>query len=159
MSSVDVETRRRVGYAWRQIRRGASAIQIKDLFYDLGDDTLDLALADALVLIATQGPMRMGVLAEALQVTPASTTRAVTCLAEKGLVERVKAVDDHRSVMVSVTEAGRERFETINGKIQAGLTEILAEFSPTEQQKLAEYLERFVQSVDRYVDRQTKLSD
>ncbi|MEM8922330.1 MAG: MarR family transcriptional regulator [Actinomycetota bacterium] len=155
VSSVDIETRRRVGRAWRQIRRGASALRIKDLFYGGDDAPLDLALADALSVIATQGPLRMGELADALQVTPASTTRAVSCLAEKGFVDRVKAVDDHRSIMVSVTESGQERFDRFNTRIQAGLSEILAEFTPEEQEQLADYLERFVASVDRYVDRQT----
>lgn len=152
-SSADVDVRRRVGRAWRQIRRGASAIRVKDLFYGQGDETLDQALADALAVISAQGPMRMGALAEALQVTPASTTRAVSCLADRGFVERVKAVDDHRSIMVSATEAGQARFEVFNGKIQAGLSEILDEFSPAEQDQLAEYLERFVSSVDRFVER------
>ncbi|MEL7159087.1 MAG: MarR family transcriptional regulator [Actinomycetota bacterium] len=152
-SSAEVDVRRRVGRAWRQIRRGASAIRVKDLFYGNGDETLDQALADALSVISAQGPMRMGALADALQVTPASTTRAVSCLSDKGFVERVKAVDDHRSIMVSATEAGQARFEVFNAKIQAGLSEILDEFSPEEQRQLAEYLERFVASVDRFVER------
>jgi DNA-binding MarR family transcriptional regulator len=155
MSSVHVDLRRRIGRAWRQIRRGASAISVKDLFYGHGDDTLDLALADALAVVCQQGELRMGQLAEALQITPASTTRAVSCLADKGYVERVKAVDDHRSILVSPTPAGRQRFEVFNAKIQAGLEEILDEFTPEEQVQLAEYLERFVQSVDRFVDRHT----
>ena len=152
-SGVHADLQRRVGRAWRNIRRGASAIRVKDLFYGDGDDSLDMALADALSVIATQGPLRMGALAEALQITPASTTRAVTCLAEKGLVERVKAVDDNRSIVVSATEAGQHRFEVFNGKIQAGLAEILDEFTPEEQVQLAEYLERFVASVDQFVER------
>ncbi|MCP3992478.1 MAG: MarR family transcriptional regulator [Actinomycetia bacterium] len=151
VSSVDTDVRRRVGRAWRQIRRGASAIRVKDLFYGTGDDTLDLALADALAVVCQQGSLRMGELAEALQITPASTTRAVSCLADKGYVERVKAADDHRSILVSPTEAGQARFEVFNAKIQGGLEEILEEFTPEEQVQLAEYLERYVQSVDRFV--------
>jgi DNA-binding MarR family transcriptional regulator len=152
-SSVDAEVRRRVGRAWRQIRRGASAIQVKDLFYGSGDSSLDLALADALAVVCQQGSMRMGELAEALQITPASTTRAVSCLADRGYVERVKAADDQRSILVSPTDAGRARFEEFNSKIQVGLEEILEEFTAQEQVQLAEYLERYVQSVDRFVAR------
>ncbi len=152
-SSVDADVRRRVGRAWRQIRRGASAIRVKDLFYGAGDDTLDLALADALAVVCQQGSLRMGELAEALQITPASTTRAVSCLADKGYVDRVKAADDHRSILVSPTKAGLARFEVFNSNIQGGLEEILEEFTPEEQAQLAEYLERYVQSVDRFVAR------
>ena len=155
VSSVDVDLRRRVGLAWRKLRRGASAIRIKDLFYGSEGDVLDLALADALAVICQQGPMRMGELADALKITPASTTRAVSCLADKGYVERVKASDDHRSIMVSPTEAGRRRYDVFNAKIQNGLSEILGEFSPEEQIQLAEYLDRFVAAVDRLGERHT----
>lgn len=158
-TAVPTDLKWRVGRAWRKIRRGASAVRVKDLFYGPADgdsphsDTLDLALADALSVICQQGSLRMGELAEALQITPASTTRAVSCLVDKGYVERVKATDDNRSIVVSPTELGRSRFEVVNRRIQAGLTEILSEFTPDEQVQLAEYLERFVMAVDRLVER------
>ncbi|MFV0524221.1 MAG: MarR family winged helix-turn-helix transcriptional regulator [Acidimicrobiales bacterium] len=154
--SSDVELRRRVGSAWRQVRRGASALQLKDVFYgDHSNETLDMALADALSVICQNGPLRMGELADALQITPASTTRAVSCLVDKGYVERVKAADDHRSILVSATPVGRDRMEIINSRVQAGLGQILNEFSVDEQVQLAELLERFVESVDRFVASQT----
>ncbi|MGF1599577.1 MAG: MarR family winged helix-turn-helix transcriptional regulator [Acidimicrobiales bacterium] len=153
VTSVDSDVRRRVGRAWRKIRRGASAVRVKDLFYATGDDVLDLALADALSVICQQDAMRMGELADALDITPASTTRAVSCLVDRGYVEREKAADDQRSILVSATPAGRARYEVFNGKIQAGLSEILDEFSVEEQEQLANYLERFVRSVDRFVER------
>lgn len=146
------ELRRRIGRAWREIRRGASAARIKDLFYVRGGDALDLALADALSVLCTQGPMRMGELAEALHITPASTTRAVTCLAEKGYVTRVRATDDQRSIEVSATDEGSARFAIFQRNIQNGLSMILDEFTPHEQQLLADFLERFVDSIDRFVE-------
>ena len=137
---TDVDRRRRVGRAWRQLRRGASALRLKDLFYGPGPDGLDIALADALIVISQQGPMRMGELADALQITPASTTRAVGY---------------QRSILVSATGSGRRRYEIINAKIQDGLSEILMEFTPEEQEQLVDYLERFVRSVDRFVESET----
>ncbi len=128
-------------------------MRVKDLFYSHEGDTLDLALADALVVICNHGTMRMGELAEALQITPASTTRAVSCLVDKGLAQRVKADDDHRSILVSATDIGQKRADVINARIAAGLDEILSEFSADEQVQLADYLERYVQSLDRYVER------
>ncbi len=148
-SQQDVQ--RRVGTAWRKIRRGASAIRIKDLFYGTGPDGLDLALADALSILCQNGPMRMGELADALQITPASTTRAVGCLVDKGYVARVKDEVDQRSILVSATEAGLERYRLIADRVQFGLAQILSEFEPAEQVLLAEFLERFVGSVETYV--------
>lgn len=146
---VDAELRRRVGLAWREMRRGASAIKVRDLFYGSDDGPLDLALADALILIAHHGPLRMGELADAMHITPASTTRAVNCLAEKALVERVKDDDDHRSIKVQVTAGGRARYDEISGKIQRGMTLVMSEFTVEEQVQLADYLERFVASIDK----------
>lgn len=156
---VDVDTRRRIGRAWREIRRGAAAHRIKDLFYGMGPDGLDMAIADALVVLVQNGPMRMGEMAEALHITPATATRAVDCLVEKGLAERVKAVDDLRSILVSPTELGHERHDIISARIGSGLDQMLGEFDPSEQAQLAEMLERFVASVDRWVDSQDAASD
>lgn len=157
-SSVDdvdqaAELRRRVGLAWREIRRGAAATRIKDLFYGVDGDEegLDLALADALTVLCQQGPLRMGELAEALRITPASTTRAVTCLADKGYAVRVKATDDQRSILVSATDAGHARYALIATRVSDGLSQILSAFDDDEREQLAGYLDRFVASVDRYV--------
>lgn len=153
-AAVSAELRRRVGQAWREIRRGAAAGRIKDLFYGIGDEGIDMALADALSVLAQRGPMRMGELAEALHITPATATRAVTCLVDKGYASRVKAEDDLRSVLVSATPAGHERYGVIADRVQVGLTEILGEFSSEEQLLLAEFLERFVGAVNHYVEAQ-----
>ncbi len=151
-SKVPVATRRRVGRAWREIRRGAAASRIKDLFYGIGPDALDMALADALSVLVQNGPMRMGALAEALHITPATATRAVDCLVDRGFAERVKAVDDLRSILVSATDAGSARHDIIAARINSGLDRILGQFSEEEQAQLADLLERFVEAVDHYVD-------
>lgn len=153
-TKVKLATRRRIGGAWREIRRGAAASRIKDLFYGMGPDGLDMALADALSVLTQEGPMRMGELAEALHITPATATRAVDCLVDKGLAERVKAIDDLRSIQVSATAAGRARYEVISARVGTGLEQILGEFSEEEHTQLADLLERFVSAVDHYVANQ-----
>ncbi len=124
-------------------------VTVKDLFYGQGGEPLDIALADALSFICQRGPLRMGELAEAMHITPASTTRAVGCLVDKGFVERVRDEEDQRSIVVMATMEGRERYGEISRRIQQGLTEILADFSAEEQAQLADYLERFVAAVDK----------
>ncbi len=148
---ADGSVKWRIGTAWRELRRGASASKVKDLFYGVGDDNIDMALADALLLINQRGPLRMGELAEALHITPASTTRAVACLADKGFVGRVKCADDQRSVVVSVTETGRQYSHFIAERHSRGLDLLLAEFDDDEQRLLAELLERYVAAVEHLV--------
>ena len=153
-TKVKATTRRRVGRAWREIRRGAAASRIRDLFYGDGPDGIEMALADALSVLVQNGPMRMGELAEALHITPATATRAVDCLVDRGWAERVKAMDDLRSILVSATEAGEDRYGILAARINNGLDQILGEFDPEEQAQLADLLERFVAAVDHYVDNQ-----
>ncbi len=143
----------RVGRAWREIRRGAAATEIKGLFYGAeGDpDALDMALADALSVIVQQGPLRMGELAEALHITPASTTRAVSCLVNRGYAKREKSQDDQRSYMVSATKEGERVQRVFAARVHDGLTQIMSRFDSEEQKLLAEFLERFARSVDIYV--------
>ncbi len=132
------------------MRRGAGAVRVREYFYSSPESgPLDLALADALSLICLQGPLRMGELADAMHITPASTTRAVNCLVEKGLAVRTRDDEDQRSIQVEATDAGRARYEQISARIQSGLTLMLSEFSEVEQVQLAEYLERFVDSIDK----------
>lgn len=153
-TTPNAELLSRVGGAWREIRRGASATQIKDLFYgaDGNPDALDMALADALSLLVQDGPLRMGELADALHITPASTTRAVTCLAERGYAVREKSPDDQRSFMVSATEEGQRVHQAFRVRIHDGLTQILSRFETAEQEALADLLERFACSVDTFVN-------
>ena len=147
----------RIGRAWREIRRGASATRVRDVFYGSGDDHLDMALADALSVICQQGPMRMGELAELLHITPASTTRAVACLVTKGYVERMKSSEDQRSIMVSSTEEGRERYVVIADRLRYGMDRILSGFTDAEQTQLADLLERYLQAVDSFVLEEAEL--
>ena len=150
--AADEEIRRRVGKAWREIRRGAAAARIKDLLYGAGPEGLDQALADALSVLCQQGPLRMGELAEELRITPASTTRAVACLVDLGFAERVKAVDDQRSIMVSATDTGVAKYQAYSVVISGALTQMLSEFDDGERDQLANFLERFAAAVDHYVD-------
>lgn len=152
-TDVDPEISARVGRAWREIRRGASATRIKGLFYGVeGDpDALDMALADALTVIVQQGPLRMGELAEALHITPASTTRAVSCLVEREYAVRAKSENDQRSFVVSATNEGVRVQGMFNARIQDGLAQIMSRFEDDEQELLAQLLDRFVESVDQLV--------
>jgi DNA-binding MarR family transcriptional regulator len=59
------------------------------------------------LLAARPGGLRLGELAAALGVTPATTSDSVAALLRKGLVEKSPAPDDARAVMVTLTAKGR----------------------------------------------------
>ena len=76
----------------------------------LGAAAEDTTLAQyrALVVLASRGPQRMVDLAEALGVAPSTAGRMCDRLVRKGLIRRQRARADRRSVLVSITAAGRE---------------------------------------------------
>ncbi|MBK9169244.1 MAG: winged helix-turn-helix transcriptional regulator [Bryobacterales bacterium] len=65
--------------------------------------------AQVLSVLHTRGPQNLSQVAEQLAVTRATASDAVTTLAAKGLVEKARAPDDGRAVVLHVTAAGRSK--------------------------------------------------
>jgi DNA-binding MarR family transcriptional regulator len=63
-----------------------------------------------LTVLESQGPLSMGRLADALDVSVASATGIVDRMEQRGLVERRREPDDRRVVLVHPTEAGQAVF-------------------------------------------------
>ena len=143
----------RVGRAWRDIRRGASMSTLVDYFFGSGDDALESGQMDTLDILVQQDGWRMGDLADALRVDPSTATRAVQRLERVGLAGRCTSPSDKRVVMVSVTDAGRERHAAAQARRLDALRAIMEEFDGKERQQLAAFLERFVNALDEFVTR------
>jgi DNA-binding MarR family transcriptional regulator len=141
----------RIGTSWVEIRRGASMVAIRDHLFGTGADALELGMMDTLDLLAQQDSWRMSELAEALRVDPSTATRAVQRLVSAGLAERQPDPDDGRVVVVVISRAGRRRHHQINLRRAAIMSHLLAAFTPEERPQLAEFLERFVTAVDKFV--------
>jgi DNA-binding MarR family transcriptional regulator len=94
-------------------------------------------------------PIRMGELASALGVVPRSATGLVDALQEAGLVERAADPDNRRSVLVTLTEAGRRlQREMTNARAAAG-DGIFGRLTSSERRTLADLLGRVGASGDR----------
>jgi DNA-binding MarR family transcriptional regulator len=146
----------RVGGAWRQLRRGGSMLELRQLMYgggSKGAPVLDVAQGDALDAIIELGPVRMGDLAAALRVDASTATRTVARLADAGLVTRIEGKDDRRVVEIKATAKGRRRQEEMVRAATETLNEILGAFSPDEADALATLMERLVASLDSVVSR------
>ena len=141
----------RVGRAWRDIRRGASMSALVDYFFGTGDDALESGQMDTLDILVQHEGWRMGDLADALRVDPSTATRAVQRLERVGLASRCTSPSDKRVVVVSVTEAGRERHAAAQARRLDALRAIMEEFDTKERQHLAAFLERFVHALDGFV--------
>jgi DNA-binding MarR family transcriptional regulator len=142
----------RIGLAWREIRRGASAAGMREYLYGSGDDAIEQGQMDSLDMLATQPSWRMSELAEALRVDPSTATRAIQRLEKAGLAERSPSIDDRRVVEVRITDAGRERHQDVAERRSQLLRFVLSQYRVRELPILADMLERFVVAADGFVE-------
>jgi DNA-binding MarR family transcriptional regulator len=146
---IDAEHARRIGRAWIELRRGASAAALRN--YLFGDETpLEQGQLDALDLLARRD-RAMKELAGRLRVDPSTATRAVQRLEADGLVERFASPDDGRVVLVRITDGGRRRREAPAARRAVAMYRILAAFERHERAALADLLDRFIESLDEVV--------
>ena len=141
----------RIGLAWREMRRGASAAGLRDWLYGTDDDGIEQGQMDSLDLLAMQPSWRMSELAEALRVDPSTATRAIQRLEKAGLAERRPSTADGRVVEVAITEEGRRRHALVAERRSEMMTFILSRYRNRELPVLAEMLERFVTGIDEFV--------
>lgn len=146
----------RIGLAWREIRRGASAGLLRDFLYTIDSDRLEgsqieLGQMDTLDLLATRPSWRMSELAEALRVEPSTATRAVQRLERAGLARRRPSATDGRVVKVEITEAGCEVHRTVVARRSELMAHIIGNYSAAELPVFVDLLERFVAAVDGFV--------
>jgi DNA-binding MarR family transcriptional regulator len=68
----------------------------------------------ALFLTQAKSEMRLSEVAEAIAITPATASAAVTALVEKDLVEKRKAADDGRAIAITITPKGEQQAQQIS---------------------------------------------
>jgi DNA-binding MarR family transcriptional regulator len=113
---------------WHSIVRGADP-------HGGGSDRL--APQQLWVLAAlSKGALRMGDLADSAQTSQASLTGIVDRLQERGLVERVRSLEDRRVVEVAMTESGHEEMHRARQSMMTRFTEMLAPLSAGERAEL-----------------------
>lgn len=142
----------RIGSAWIGIRRGASRSGLREFLLGTGDDALEQGQMDTLDMLASRPAWRMSELAEALRVDPSTATRAVQRLVNSGLAARRPSDDDGRVVLVAITDAGSARHADVAARRGRLMKHLLEAFAPHERPMLADLLERFVGSVDDFLD-------
>jgi DNA-binding MarR family transcriptional regulator len=150
-NDLDLETAGRVGFAWRDIRRGTTAGDARDVVYGVGGSAIEPGQMDALDLLVNVESCRMGDLAEYLRIDPSTATRAVQRLIKDGLAERVIHNGDGRVVAIAATERGRRIHGEVHIRRRDLTLAILSEYTPEERFVLADFLERFTVAMDNAV--------
>ena len=96
-----------------------------------------------LVVLASRGPQRMVDLAAALDVAPSTAGRMIDRLVRKQLARRHRARADRRSVVVSVTAAGRQVVDEATARRRVLIEDILAKLPADQQQAIASAFQAF----------------
>lgn len=98
--------------------------------------SLSIVQLHVLTVLETAGPLPMGKLADALDVSVASATGIVDRMEQRGLVERRHDGSDRRVVLVHPTEAGLAVFNDLAEMRRAGLVNILGRLTNDELKAL-----------------------
>ena len=157
-SSVDFRNRtdrehaRRIGRAWIELRRGASASALRAYLFG-AEKALEQGQMDTLDLLSRRDERPMKELAARLRVEPSTATRAVQRLEKEGLVERFTSPEDGRVVLVRITDEGRRRHDAVATRRSIAMMHILSEFDPQERAQLANLMDRLIESIDEVVAR------
>lgn len=101
-----------------------------------------------LALLNTQGPVSSSELAERAELDKSATSKAVTALLQKGLLERTSRTGDRRFAQLVLTPAGQALYDRILPIVESINRELLATLDPPEVEQLDRLLERVQQRAD-----------
>lgn len=93
---------------------------------------VSLAHLNVLILLEANGPMSMGHVAEALDISVASATGIVDRMESRGLVERRRDPDDRRVVLVVPAAGAKTILGDIDTRRRQALTKILGTLTDDE---------------------------
>lgn len=93
---------------------------------------LSLVHLNVLTLLEAEGPLSMGRLAEALDVSVASTTGIVARMTARGVIERRHDADDRRVVLVHLTPRGTRVFQNLEQHHRQRLARLLDQLTEDE---------------------------
>jgi DNA-binding MarR family transcriptional regulator len=97
------------------------------------------------------GPLSIGELAQALDITTGSATVACKRLEKAGLLARERQAEDERVVQVSLTEQGRAQFDALRQRKREALARWLNVLDPREQEELQCMIDRLLKAAEEQV--------
>jgi DNA-binding MarR family transcriptional regulator len=105
-------------------------------FTVFGESEIKISEFTVLLAIAENPGIRQGVLADLLKIKWPNMTKLVRALEERGLLTRRIPHDDRRSVVLSVTKAGKRQIDASADKMYRSDREALSMLSDAEHAQL-----------------------
>jgi DNA-binding MarR family transcriptional regulator len=101
-----------------------------------------------LITLANAGtPMRVGEIAERMQVVGPHATRQVQALEQRGLVQRVTDPTDKRVSLIKPTPAGTEAAQTYLATVLGWFSEVIADWPAQDRSDLGRLLGKLADDV------------
>ncbi|WNF00257.1 MarR family transcriptional regulator [Streptomyces luomodiensis] len=97
------------------------------------------------------GPLRVGEIAERMQVVGPHVTRQVNELQRRGLVHRITDPDDQRARLVEPTAEGAAATDRYLRTVLGWLGGVLADWSPRDREVFGRLLARFVDDLTAHL--------
>jgi DNA-binding MarR family transcriptional regulator len=139
----------RLGRTWHLLRRGAADAGVgSQLLGRPGEPGhVDPVQLDVLDLLVVRDGQRMSDLAVAMRVDPSTITRAMHRMEAAGLASRRPMAADGRVVTAHLTAEGRRLHGLVAHRRAELIRAAMVDFTPEEQERLADLLERFLGSL------------
>ena len=110
-------------------------------------DTIDPSQAALLHTLTCHGAMRLGDIAEAMQLDASTVSRHVQQLAERGFVDRGSDPLDGRASIIAVSDAGAASLKKTFDQRRAFITAALADWDGADRERLRHDLTRLTTSL------------
>jgi DNA-binding MarR family transcriptional regulator len=130
--TLNTEAHRRLAEAVRQEFLAATPRDFSAALRYWHRGSLSLVHLNVLSVLDADGPLPMGRLADALDVSVASVTGIVDRMEKRGLVERRRDEADRRVVLVDLADGGREALRRISEGRREGLGQLLIQLTDEE---------------------------
>ncbi|MBK5239452.1 MAG: MarR family transcriptional regulator [Actinomycetales bacterium] len=96
-----------------------------------------------LVVLESRGPLRMGVLGEAIGVFPSTLSRTIDRIVEAGWVKRTTGPASRREILIELTPAGQNLVTHALEQRRDNIAEILSVLSPDQKVAIVTAFELF----------------
>jgi DNA-binding MarR family transcriptional regulator len=116
-----------------------------DSLTELGED-VTLGQYRALVILATNGPLRTSELADQLGSASSTVTRMCDRLDRRNLIRRYRRSDDRRATWVSLTEPGRVLVGEVMRRRRASIARLAKAVPPDQRAGVTAGLRAFVEA-------------
>ena len=114
-----------------------------------GRDELTLAQYYALTQLRQEAALPVSQLADGAGIAPPTATRLIDGLERAGLLKRTRSDIDRRTVLVSLTDAGREALRRKQAQIARRRRTIYARLEPEERRQSERLLRHLAEIMDQ----------